>query len=317
LILPGPRSELAGRVEVPGSKSLTNRALVAAAIAEGGVVHQPLVCDDTRLLAAALASCGWTVSWEDEIRVGRRTPGGERAIAWLGDSGTGARLMVALLAATPGRFVADGSPRLRERPMGALIGALRALGADVNGPGDGLPVTIDGRKLAGGPVEIRPEVSSQFVSALLMAAPLMDRGMDLKVDGPLPSRPYVDLTVDILRELGVDVDHEGGTLTWSVMPSAPPPVDIRIEGDWSAAAFFMAAAAVAGGRVEVVPLSLGSHQGDRMVCDIVTDAGVAVSESASGVVAEGLVRRPLFADLENAPDLFPALSVVAAAGPPG
>jgi 3-phosphoshikimate 1-carboxyvinyltransferase len=151
----------------------------------------------------------------------------------------------------------------------------------------------------------------------MLAAPLMERGLEIHVDGPLPSRPYVDLTVDILHELGVDATHGERETVWAVPPSAPGRCDLRIEGDWSAVAFFVAAVAVAGGRVEIDPVTRDSHQGDRVVCDIVERAGVSISESGRAVVVEGAVQRPLDADLVDAPDLFPALSVVAATGPSG
>jgi 3-phosphoshikimate 1-carboxyvinyltransferase len=317
VILAGPTGHLTGQVEVPGSKSLTNRALIAAAVAGGGVIRHPLESDDTRLLAEALEACGWGVDWQNEIRIRQREPAAEQQTAWLGDSGTGARLILALLAATPGRFVVDGSPRLRQRPMAPLVDALRSLGADLQGADDGLPVTIVGSRLVGGRVVIRPQVSSQFVSALMLAAPLMEDGLQIEVDGPLPSRPYVDLTVDILHELGVDTTPAADGTGWSIPPSAPVCGDLAIEGDWSAAAFFVSAAAVTGGRVEVKPITRDSRQGDRVVCDIVERAGVRIRQTASGVVAEGRVEAPLDADLVDAPDLFPTLSVVAAAAPPG
>lgn len=317
MILPGPVSRIAATVRVPGSKSLTNRALLAAAVAGGGVIRDPLDCDDTRVLAAALKSAGWAMEWRDTIRVGERTGSPETAKVWMGDSGTGARLMIALLAATPGRFVVDGGERLRQRPMGPLIDAMARLGARLESVGGGLPVTIHGRRLSGGHVSIRPEVSSQFVSALLLAAPLMQNGLELRVDGSLPSRPYIDLTEDTLRAIDVTVEHDEPTRTWRVEPGAARPAEMVIEGDWSAAAFFVAAAAVTEGRIEIGPLSVGSRQGDRVIQDIVRHAGVRVSESGFGIVVQGPVIRPLQADLEQAPDVFPALAAVAASGPPG
>jgi 3-phosphoshikimate 1-carboxyvinyltransferase len=317
LILHGPLSGVSGRVEVPGSKSLTNRALVAAAVAGGGVIEHPLRCDDTVLLADALASCGWPVEWGESIRVDRRRPDGAERTAWLGESGTGSRLMVALLAATPGRFVVDGSPRLRERPMAPLIESLRSLGAVLEGPEDRLPLSIAGRNLAGGRVRVRPEVSSQFVSALMLAAPLMSRGLAVEVDGPLPSRPYVDLTVDVLRQIGIDVTHCEGPRSWTVAPSEPGHCAVTVEGDWSAAAFFIAAVAVAGGRVAIEAVRRTSRQGDRVMCDIVAAAGVNVAESGSGIVVGGALERPIEAHLEHAPDLFPALAAAAATAAPG
>ncbi len=317
MILTGPVTRIDATVRVPGSKSLTNRALVAAAVAGGGVIRAPLDCDDTRVLAAALQTAGWGIRWRDRIHVTERINSPDAVRVWMGDSGTGARLMIALLAATPGRFVVDGSERLRQRPMGPLLEALGRLGARLESDRGRLPVTVNGCRLAGGQLSIRPEVSSQFVSALLLAAPLMDDGLKLRVDGNLPSRPYIDLTEDTLREMDVAVEHDRQNRTWRVTPGRARPVEMTVEGDWSSAAFFVAAAAMTQGRIEVGPLSPDSRQGDRVIQDIVRNAGARVEESDFGIVVEGPVTRPLEADLEQAPDAFPALASVAAAAPPG
>ncbi len=317
MILIGPSAEIFGSVEVPGSKSLTNRALVAAAVADGGTVRYPLDCDDTRLLASALRDAGWEVSWDDDVRIGPRTASSAPARIWLGDSGTGARLMIALLAATPGRFVVDGSERLRERPMAPLIDALRELGASVEGTDGLLPVTIDGRRLRGGQVTVRPEVSSQFVSALLLAGPLMEGGLEVEVSGSLPSRPYIQLTVDTLTRFHVAVEHVGGSRRWRIPSGTTRSVAIDIEGDWSAVAFFVAAAAVAGGRIEVEPLSTDTLQGDRVICDVAQGAGMKIETTKRGLSVAGPATRAFHADLTDAPDLFPALAAMAAGGKSG
>jgi 3-phosphoshikimate 1-carboxyvinyltransferase len=315
--LPGPTARLAARVRVPSSKSLTNRALVGSAVAGGGVIRRPLDCDDTRVLAGALSAAGWRVDWGSELRVGERSPVPGQARIWLGDSGTGARLILALLATTPGRFVVDGSRRLRERPMRPLLDALSALGAGLTATEGCLPVAIEGAPLAGGRVSVRAELSSQFVSALLLAAPLMRRGLELAVDGPLPSAPYVELTMGIMRQLGIDATWERAAGRWRVPAGQPQTTELTIEGDWSAAAVFVAAAAVAGGRVEIEGVSPESPQGDRAVAAILGEAGARSTATANGLLAEGPASRPVCADLTDAPDLFPALAAVAAALPPG
>lgn len=317
MILPGPRADLRAAVRVPPSKSLTNRALIACAVAGGGTVVNPLDSDDTRVLASALADAGWSVEWTDAVRIGERVSGGGRRRLWLGDSGTGARLLLALVAATPGEFVLDGSPRLRQRPMGPLLRALTRLGGRCSSDSGGLPITVVGSVLEGGRVTVRPEVSSQFVSALMLAAPMMRQGLDICVEGQLPSRPYVELTLETLNRVGVSVDHEPGSSRWMVAGGRPEPAEIAIEGDWSAAAFFVAAAAITGGRIDVGPLSLESGQGDRVMCGIAEQAGVRVVGIDDGVRIEGAVDRPIEANLIDAPDLFPALATVAATAPAG
>jgi 3-phosphoshikimate 1-carboxyvinyltransferase len=315
MTLPGPWSDLAARFDLPSSKSLTNRALIAAAVAGGGVIRNPLDCEDTRLLAEALAEAGWELDWSDHITVGPRRASDTTPTLWLGNSGTGARLLLGLLAASSGRCVVDGTPRLRQRPMAPLLEALKSLGARVHSSSGGLPVEVEGVLLDGGRLRIRPEVSSQFVSSLLLAGPLTQSGLELEVEGEIPSRPYLDLTEDMMRCFGVEIDRSPSSDRWQVPGGTARPSDVTIEGDWSAAAFPAAAAAVAGGTLSVGPLSIASRQGDRALCEIVESVGVKVDVADDRVVFRGPASGPLSADLSDSPDLFPALSVVAATLP--
>lgn len=317
VILPAHHGAIRGTVEVPTSKSLTNRALVASAVAGGGTIVTPLDCEDTRVLAAALRDAGWPVEWVTEIEVGERTIPDHRVRLDLADSGTGSRLILALLAASPGSAVVDGSDRLRERPMGPLVEALARLGATVRSRDGCLPAEIDGAVLEGGAVEVQPEVSSQFVSALVMAGPLMRKGLDISVSGPLPSAPYLDLTVDAMRAFGSELEVSDDRRSWHVRPAALQRTRYEVEGDWSAAAFLLAAVAVAGGEVEIGPLDPGSRQGDRAAVRILADAGLEVDWHGRRLRARGPVIAPMSADLRHTPDLFPALAAVAACAPPG
>ena len=303
---------------MPPSKSLTNRALVMAAVAGGGEVESPLDCDDTRYLARALERCGWPLTWQEAIRIGSRKGEGESVLLDLGNSGTGARMLLALLAAVPGHFVVDGCARLRERPMGPLLDALAALGARFEAaPGMRLPVEVWGRPLNGDRVAVAPRASSQFVTALLLMAPLTSSGLEVSIEGPIPSRPYLELTRHVLQAFGANVSDRQGGRIWRVEAGGVAPRRYRVEGDWSAAAFFMAAACVAGGRVTIDNLDPESPQGDRRLVDILRRAGAVVDAKAETVTVQGPAARPFKADLSDAPDLFPALAVVAAALPPG
>jgi 3-phosphoshikimate 1-carboxyvinyltransferase len=316
-LLPGPRAGLQGAVELPPSKSLTNRALIAAAVAGGGVIISPLDCDDTRVLAAALAAAGWPVEWREDIEIAGRVVPSERVSLDLVDSGTGARLILGLLAASPGHSVVDGSARLRQRPMAPLLETLRELGARLRATSGHLPIEVDGIELDGGGATIRPEVSSQFVSSLVLAAPLMAHGLDLEVVGPLPSAPYLDLTEDVLRAFGGELEVMDDRRRWRVAPVPLQKRNYRVEGDWSAAAFVLAAAAVAGGDVILHPLDRSSRQGDRALLAILERAGLATSWDGDRLRVRGPARLAIEADLTDTPDLFPALAVVAAAAEPG
>ncbi len=306
-------------MDVPTSKSLTNRALILAAAAGGGRILSPLRCEDTVLLGEALRAAGWAVDWaEGAVHVGARDARVTGARVELGNSGTGARLLTGLLSTVPGRWTVDGTPRLRERPMGPLVAALRTLGVPVRAAaGDRLPVELEGGAVEGGELLLEPGASSQFASALLLAAPRMARGLELLLEGAVPSRPYLELTRRALREWGVEVEVSPDGRRWRVPPGVPGPREVAVEGDWSAAAFFVAAAAVTGGEVTVRPLDLESLQGDRVVLPLAARAGLRWEEMPGGVVVRGGALRPFSADLADAPDLFPALAVIAAAAPPG
>ena len=314
-LLPGPIDRIGAAVRVPTSKSLTNRALIASAAADGGCIRRPLDCDDTRLLARALHQSGWPVTWEDEITIGHRNPVTSATLD-LGNSGTGARLVLGLLACVPGHTRVDGTDRLRERPMLPLVEALEALGSEIHSSDGRLPVDLVGGRLTGGFLQIRPEVSSQFVSSLLLAGPLMREGLELEVVGPVPSRPYLDLTREVMEAYGASIEQDSAQL-WRVEPGGLRATTYEIEGDWSAMAFAGAAVAVVGGTMTVGPLSPTSAQGDRAICSIFERAGLEISFSGEELTISGCMSRPFEADLTATPDLFPALAVVAATGPKG
>ena len=201
--------------------------------------------------------------------------------------------------------------------MAPLLESLASLGADLSSQNGFLPVSIAGGRLRGGPVEVIPGVSSQFVTALVMAGPLMERGLDLEVGGALPSAPYLDLTADVMRAFGSGLEVSDDRRRWRIPPTALEPTRYRVEGDWSAAAFVLAAVAVAGGEVVMGPLNPASHQGDRAVLRILADAGLEVNWDEDRVIARGPLTAPIFADLRHTPDLFPALAAAAACAPPG
>ncbi len=318
-VLTAPYSPLGirGTVRVPPSKSLTQRALVAAALAgAGSAVRRPLDAEDPRLLAAALAGAGFGLEWgADGVTVRAGAPVRTGAFH-LGNNGTGARFLLAQLAALPGEWTVDGSARLRARPMAPLVAALRALGARIAAPGGeppALPLVVAGRALAGGAVALDASASSQFVSALLLLGPALPDGVSVRLPAPPPSRPYLDLTAEVLAAFGARVVETPGGAEFAVRGGALAPAEFTVEGDWSAAAFPLAAAAVVGGGVEVAGVRAGSRQGDAAVLAILAAAGCRVGAGADGVTLAGPATQPLAADLRDTPDLFPALAVVTTA----
>ena len=304
-----------GGIRVPPSKSVTQRALVAAALAgRGSTVRSPLDAEDPRLLFAALRQAGFRLEWEaGEIVARGRDPVAEGAFA-LGNNGTGVRFLLAQLAALPGRWRLDGSERLRRRPLAPLATALARLGAEVEPATDArLPLVVIGRPLAGGEVALDASVSSQFVSALLLLGARLPQGLKVRLAAPPPSRPYLALTAEVLEAFGAPVVEERNGTAFSVRGGGLTAAAVTVEGDWSAAAFPLAAAAVAGGEVEVVGVRRSSRQGDAVALAILERAGCRAVASPSGVILAGPATAPVVADLRDTPDLFPALAVVVAA----
>jgi 3-phosphoshikimate 1-carboxyvinyltransferase len=298
------------------SKSVTHRALVAAALADGeSTLRHPLDADDTRATRDGLAALGVTVRAAGDGWVvqgsGGRIPGG--GTLSLGESGTTMRLLtaVAALGEVPSRL--DGAPRLRERPLHELVHALQRLGATLHPDPEtgGLPVTAGGSPVTGGAVSLPGSRSSQFASALLLIAPRLQRGLDLVVEPPAVSLPYVELTAAVLTAFGVPVVRVS-ELRWRIDAGAFAGRDFTIEGDHSSASYFLAAAAVLGGRVRVDGLSARSAQPDARLGIILRDLGCRVEAGSDWVEVQGSGRIPAFdLDLADAPDLVPTLAVLA------
>jgi 3-phosphoshikimate 1-carboxyvinyltransferase len=305
-----------GDVEAPPSKSLTIRALAAAALASGrSALRRPLFSDDTYLMAQALQSLG--------IRVTRRRgsvmvegQGGRipvhGVVLDLGHAGTPLRLLTALCSLGRGRFVLDGSPRMRQRPVADLLEALASIGVTVvSMHGDGCPpIELVASGFPGGRVRLRGAASSQYLSALLLAAPYGREDLEITVEGTLVSRPYVDLTIDTMRAFGVAVEREehrwfrvraGGVYQPRVHP---------IEGDASSASYFFAAAAITRGRVRVTGIPSDSLQGDLRLLDWLEQMGCAVRRDPAGIEVVGAPLTGIEADLTDCPDIGPTLAVI-------
>ena len=306
-------------VVVPGSKSYTNRALVLAALASGtSRLTGALFADDTAAMADALAALGATVRADPEAATvevdglgGAPRPGPASLDVRL--SGTTARFVLPMLALGPGPYRIDGREPLRRRPMGPLVTALRRLGAEVveaGSPGH-LPLEVRGGALAGGELEVPADLTSQFVSGLLLVGPLLDGGLRLRLVGPPVSRPYLTMTVAVMRAFGGRVDeHDGG---FDVAPGTYHAVDYAVEPDASAASYFFAAAALTGGRVRVPGLDRRSLQGDLGVVDVLARMGAQVVHGDGFTEVRGTgVLRGVDVDLADLPDMAQTVAVVGA-----
>jgi 3-phosphoshikimate 1-carboxyvinyltransferase len=275
-------------VVLPGSKSMSNRVLLAAAVARGSSsISGILRAEDTEAMLGAIQAVGAIVesTGDSAVVTGRGAsddPDNEVMIDAV-QSGTTSRFMLPVLAATPGNWVLTGDDQLLRRPFGNQIEALRSLGADIAelGEPDRLPLQIRGRRLAGGRVLLRGDVSSQFLSGLLLAAPLMTEGLAIEVTTELVSRPYVEMTASVMRRFGVDVGC--GEREFVVAPGAYRGTDIVVEPDASAASYFFGAASVMGGRVKVLGLGTDSIQGDVGFVDVLETMGATVTKRTDSI----------------------------------
>ncbi|MFF0472704.1 3-phosphoshikimate 1-carboxyvinyltransferase [Streptomyces sp. NPDC004284] len=323
---PYARGAVDATVTVPGSKSVTNRALVLAALAaEPGWLRRPLRSRDTLLMAEALRTLG--VKIEEGVgpdgsgEAWRIIPSPLRGPATVdvGNAGTVMRFLppVAALADGPVRF--DGDPRSHERPLHGVIDALRALGARIDDEGRGaLPMTVHGAGgLDGGTVEIDASSSSQFVSALLLSAPRFNQGVEVRhVGGRLPSLPHIRMTVDMLRAVGARVDepeHGGEPDVWRVAPSALRGRDLVVEPDLSNAQPFLAAALVTGGRVTIPDWPERTTQPGDELRRIFTEMGGSCELTDAGLIFTGTGRiHGIDVDLGEVGELTPGIAAVAA-----
>jgi 3-phosphoshikimate 1-carboxyvinyltransferase len=317
---PTASSPVDATVRLPGSKSLTNRYLVLAALAAApSRLRAPLRSRDTVLMARGLAALGVRV--EDVPVPGGTdwllTPGPLRGPADVdcGLAGTVMRFLPPVAALAEGDVRFDGDPRARQRPMGPVLQALRDLGVDVRDDGAGaLPFTVGGTgSVPGGSVELDASASSQFVSGLLLAGARFRDGLTVRhVGGPLPSQPHVAMTVEVLRDVGVLVD-DAEPDTWVVDPGPMGALDVEVEPDLSNAAPFLAAAAVTGGRVTVPGWPQHTTQAGDALRDLLDSMGADVSLDRSGLTVRG--SGDLYgvdADLRAAGELTPVVAAVAA-----
>ena len=311
---PTPSHPVKATVPVPGSKSLTNRALVLAALADGpSTLHGPLRSRDTELMASALRTLGTSVA--DTPQAGWQVRPGDLAgpaEVDCGLAGTVMRFVPPLAALARGAVRFDGDTRARQRPLHTVLEALRALGADIDG--DALPFEVRGKgRLAGGEVVIDASASSQFVSGLLLAGARFERGVVVRHEGPaIPSTPHIDMTVAMLRRAGTEVDDEQPN-TWRVAPGTIGALDIDIEPDLSNAAPFLAAAAVTGGEVTVPGWPERTSQAGDAIRDVLAKMGAELHLDTSGLTVIGpRALAPLDIDLHDVGELAPTVAALAA-----
>jgi len=305
-------------VRVPGSKSLTNRALLIAALANGTTrLTNALFSDDSRYFAQALQTLGFDVVLDEtnhEMTVtglGGRIPA-RSAELFIGNAGTAARFLSAFLTLGDGEYILDGDARMRERPIGDLVQSLTQLGATIHGQPCTVPLKILAHGLPGGKTQIAGNISSQFLSALLMVAPYAQAPIEIELSTDLNSKPYVDMSLAIMSDFGVRIERDGYS-RFIIHPTCYSPLSTYpIESDASAASYFFAAPAILGGTVRVENISRHSKQGDIAFLDVLQRMGCIVTEEENAI----LVTRPsplvgLDVDMCDIPDTAQTLAAIA------
>lgn len=314
-----PTGPLHATVSPPGSKSITNRALVCAALARGrSLLCGALASDDTAVMIDSLHALGIAVEEDTSLRELRvvgcagRVPAADGDL-FVGNSGTTIRFLTALVTLGQGRYRLDGVPRMRERPIGDLLDALNQLGGHARGeiaPGFP-PVVVEAAGLLGGTAAVRGDISSQFLSGLLLAAPGAQSPVELRVTGPLVSRPYIRLTLAVMRAFGAEVETNDDLAWFRIANRGYQAADYAIEPDASAASYFFGAAAISGGTVTVAGLSRESLQGDVRFVDVLERMGCEVRHAADRITVVGRPLRGVDVDMNAISDTVQTLSAVA------
>ena len=305
-------------VSVPGSKSYTHRMLIAAALSDGWCsVNNPLISEDTLITRKCLGHLGVTISEEGNCLKVQGSAGrlkGPDIPIDLGNSGTSMRLLAAVAALARGSVTLTGTRRMRERPIQNLLDGLNQLGVTARSlNGDGCPpIEVVGGHLKGGKVALDCRISSQFLSALLLIAPFAAQKVDIRVTDGLVSKPYVDMTLEVMERFGVAAERKGYERFAVDSGQTYRSGTYTVESDCSQAGYFWAAAAITGTDIKVTGTTLASRQGDVRLTSCLKDMGCRVVEENGGIRVVGGQLKGITVDMADMPDMVPTLAVVAA-----
>lgn len=315
-------STFSGEVRLPGSKSITNRAFLIAALARGTTrLHNLLKSDDTRYMGEALQKLGVKIDFSDDyseaVVTGNAGPISVEGVVdlYLGNAGTAMRSLTAALTLGRGEFSLGGEERMSERPIRDLVDALRSLGAGIEyRETEGYPpVHIKASGLAGGYVEVNGNISSQYLTALLICAPYCKAPLHIHVKGELISAPYIELTMDVMRSFGIEVRHENLRDFYVPQGVYTASADYDVEGDASSASYPLAAAAIARGKVRVLGVGKDSIQGDVAFVDVLRKMGARVEVGPDWIACDGngCSLHGVDLNLNDIPDAAMTVSVLA------
>lgn len=311
------RTPVHAHVTIPGSKSVTNRALILASLATSpSTIRKPLISRDSELMSAGLSALGISITGSDEAWQITPAPLRGPALVDVGNAGTVMRFLPPLAAFAQGDISFDGDPRSYERPLGPVIKALEELGIEIDHGGRySLPMVIKARgKVKGGALTIDASASSQFLSALLLVAPSMEEGITVTHrGGALPSMPHIEMTVAMLRDFGADVTVNSAAQTWSVKAGALHGNDLVIEPDLSNASPFLSIAMVCGGSITISDWPRATTQPGDQLRDIFTQMGATVEFNDDGLtLTGGSSIHGIDIDLHDVGELTPSIAALAA-----
>ncbi len=315
-----PRSHIDATVRIIGSKSVTHRALITAGMAKGeSTLKEFLACEDTLYTVSALRELGVRISIEGESATvsgtgGEFSPPTGRKEIFLGNSGTSYRLLLSIIALARGEYILTGTTRMHERPVGDLVRALNGLGVEASCiEKNGFPpVYIKAKGIWGGRVDIPGDKSSQYLSSLLLCGPYAENGVEIEVAGRLVSRPYVDVTIDVMKRFGIPVERDGYRYFRISGGQKYQPCLFKIDGDVSSASYFWAAAAVTGGSITTKNIHPDTtRHGDIALLDILEEMGCHVDRETDRVVVQGGELSGIEVDMGAMPDMVPTLASIA------
>lgn len=310
-----PKKVISADIPIPGSKSITNRALIIGAMARGDTkLFKPLECEDTMVMISCLSDLGFNLyNKKDGLAIGGKEGviPATTARLYTENSGTTMRFLTGLLSLGNGDYILDGSPRMRERPIKDLLDGLNALGVNLKSINDNgcPPVSIHANGLPGGNCRLAGSISSQFLSAILLCAPYAKKKVTIKIIGELSSRPYVDMTIRMMKDFGVSVIEEKNNIFIVSPGQYYQGRNYNIEGDASSASYFLAAAAITGGRVKVTNIGENSIQGDSRFPRLLAAMGAKVRTGPDWTEVTGPVKNGIKTDLNEMPDMVLTLAV--------
>ncbi|MBN1905452.1 MAG: 3-phosphoshikimate 1-carboxyvinyltransferase [Deltaproteobacteria bacterium] len=314
------KNNLNSTVSIPGSKSLTHRALITAGLADGkSTLRSFLSCEDTLYTASTLQKLGINIDVTGNIAIvhgngGRFHKPNIKQEIDLGNSGTSYRLLLSIAALANGEYLFTGSERMKARPVAYLVNALSSLGVDAGYlEKDGYPpVLINASGIKGGRVKVAGEISSQYISSLLLSGPYAESDVTIEIDGELVSKPYIDLTLDVMASFGVIVEHEDYHVFHVPAGQLYRARELVIEGDVSSASYFWGAAAITGGRVKTENIyPFKTLQGDIGLLKILKQMGCSVTRKDNSVTVNGGRLSGINVDMGAMPDMVPTLAVIA------